>query len=197
MVKRWLCAIALASAASLATLSPAAASCAGPPNLAVQLQSAPVAFVGTVVTTADSGRQARVRVESIWKGQVLPLYVDVDGSSVSGSTAVSSVDRHYQVGQRYLFVPVSEQRPFQDNSCTATRAYTSALASYAPAAAGSPDPALASDPELPVGPWPLIWWAFGATAVLAGAVVMLAWLLARRRGRRRPPTAHKGYPGRA
>jgi hypothetical protein len=153
----------------------AQASCAGPPVLSAQLEAATVAFVGTVVATTDGGRQARVRVESIWKGPSLPLYVDVYGSPASGTNAATSVDRTYQVGQKYLFVPVDDQRPFQDNDCTATQPYTTSVAGYAPADPRTPDPRAASDPELPGGSLlPLaILGAILIVGLLAAAVIVL------------------------
>jgi hypothetical protein len=162
---RWLLAFAVAVPLLLAGSVSARASCAAPPNLTAQLSSAEVAFVGTVVATADGGGLARVKVESIWRGPAQPVYLDVSGSPVAGSNAVSSVDRHYQVGVRYLFVPVAAQRPLQDNSCTPTRPYSASLAAYAPKDARAPDPALTSDPPLPGIDWLAI-------AVIAGASLL-------------------------
>jgi hypothetical protein len=154
--------------------SSANASCARPPGLPVQIDEARVVFVGAVVATTDRGRHARVKVESIWKGPGLPMYVDVSGSPVSGPNTFSSIDRTYQVGQRYLFVPANDQRPIQDNICSATQLYTNSLAAYAPADARGPDPATASDPEQPGTSW--LWAAAVVVAVLlagsAAAVVM-------------------------
>ena len=144
---RWLSALAIGALAALWAAIPAEASCAGPPVLSDQLDAAKVVFVGTVVSTTDGGRLARVKVEGIWKGPSLPVHVQVSGSPAAGSSAVTTVDRKYVAGQRYLFVPVNDQSPFQDNSCTATQPYTSSLAAYSPADPRQPDATAASDPE--------------------------------------------------
>jgi len=102
-------------------------------------------FVGTVVYTSDQERVARVKVESIWRGPELPAYIDVHGSPVSGPFTASSVDRHYQSGTRYLFVPVNANPPFDDNSCSLTQPYTADLVAYAPSDARAAGPATFSD----------------------------------------------------
>ena len=79
--------------------------------------AAPMVFVGTVVSTGYEGRWARVRVEDVWRGPALPAEVELLGSPVAltpvptsppGMPALmtaSTSDRHYSVGERYLFVP--------------------------------------------------------------------------------------------
>jgi hypothetical protein len=50
-------------------LSEASASCAVLPGpIASPLASAPVVFVGTVVSTSNGDREATVKIESIWRG---------------------------------------------------------------------------------------------------------------------------------
>jgi hypothetical protein len=93
--------------------------------------------------------------------------VQVSGSPAAGSSAVTTVDRTYVVGQRYLFVPVNDRSPFQDNSCTATQPYTSSLAAYAPADPRAPDATATSDPEPDGSRW------LALTAVVI-VVLMLA-----------------------
>jgi hypothetical protein len=119
----------------------AEASCAMPSSLRDQIASARLVFVGTVVSTSDGDRIARVSVESIWKGPDLPAYVEVHGSPVSGQNAASSIDRRYRAGERDLFVLFSDTAPFQDNSCSATQVYTAEIAALAPADARLPAPA--------------------------------------------------------
>jgi hypothetical protein len=114
-----------------------------PSSLRDQIASARLVFVGTVVSTSDGDRLARVKVESIWKGPDLPAYVDVHGSPVSGQSAASSIDRHYRTGEQDLFVLFSESAPLQDNSCSATQAYTAEIAALAPADARLPAPVTA------------------------------------------------------
>lgn len=107
-----------------------------------QIRTASVAFVGSVNYTSDNNRTARVKVESIWKGPRLPAYVDVHGEAPgSGTFSASEADHQYQTGQRYLFLPLNAQPPFQDyGECSfSTQPYTVTLASYAPVDATAPD----------------------------------------------------------
>ena len=162
-------------AAALAAASPASvavASCVGLRPLPQEIQSAAVVFVGTVVYTSDGHRQAHVKVESIWKGAPLAAYVDVDGSPVSGPFTASDVDRHYQAGERYLFVLYSASQPFQDNSCSATQQFTSALTTYAPANANAPlAPTLSEQAQNFVV---MHWWQVIAALVAVAAVAVFA-----------------------
>jgi hypothetical protein len=112
--------------------SGAQASCAQMPSLQEAVTTAPLVFVGTVVSTSDGDRVARVSVESIWKGPDLPAYVDVHGSPASGGAGATSVDRKFRVGERDLFVLFSDRPPYQDNSCSATQPYTAGLGALAP-----------------------------------------------------------------
>jgi hypothetical protein len=127
--------------AMMAMPRPAEASCAIQPAFPAVLDSARVVFVGTVTSTSDRDRRATVRVETIWKGPDLPAVVEVFGSPVVGGGAATSVDRSYQVGVRYLFVPTNDGPPFQDNACTPTRPYTPEVAAYIPADARQVQPA--------------------------------------------------------
>jgi hypothetical protein len=105
-------------------------------------------FVGTVTSTSDNDRVARVEVQSIWKGPDLPAHVEVHGSPVSGWNAYSSVDRRFRAGERDIFVLFSASAPLQDNSCSATQIYTAEIAALAPADARSPAPATPGDEVL-------------------------------------------------
>ena len=176
MAARWMAAVIVCGLLVLAGGRPASASCAGggpgSPSLGDQLAAAPVVFVGTVVYTSDQDRVARVKVESVWRGPTMPAYVDVHGSPVSGPFTASSVDRHYQSGGRYLFVPVSGSPPFDDNSCSLTQPYTDALGQYAPTDARSPGPSTPTDAVqnfFGQNPWlvPLLVVVLGASAVVA------------------------------
>jgi hypothetical protein len=141
--------LTVAGALALAGVQTADASCAGggpgSPSLGDRIAAAQTVFVGTVVYTSDQDRVARVKVESVWRGPALPAYVDVHGSPVSGPFTVSSIDRHYQSGTRYLFVPANANPPFDDNSCSLTQPYTADLGAYAPSDARAPVPATFSD----------------------------------------------------
>lgn len=145
MTARWLAPLLVFAAFSLGGATIAQASCIAPPPLKDELSAAPVVFVGMVVSTSDGGRRARVRVESIWKGGSMPSYVDVSGSQASGPTTATSIDRTFESGRRYLFVPFNDRPPFQDNNCSATQPYTVGVAGYAPSDARAPNPYTLAD----------------------------------------------------
>lgn len=158
--------------------SGAAASCAvSPQQTPSSFATAPVVFVGTVVATSNGDREATVRVESIWRGTEMLTYVRISGTPEPGAQA-TSIDRTYQLGMRYLFVPENSSSPFQDDNCTATQLYTTALASQAPSAARPPHPG--GDPS-PPGPNVLPWIEMGVVTLLV-ALGLTAWRL-RPRGR--------------
>lgn len=186
----------VALAAGLAGPSPAQASCVGlfgpggTSTLQALLDAAPTVFVGTVTATAGNNRVARVRVESVWKGSLIPMTVTVSGTP-DQATAATSVDRTFTVGQRYLFVPSSLTAPFQDSSCSATQPYAASLDSLKPATARPPAPG--SDGLDPTGLAFVpgrVWFAIAAAVLLAG----LAWwlLYRRRRGPRHPLSGPEG-----
>ncbi len=132
--------------------------------------SAPVVFVGTVVSTSNGDRAAIVKVESIWRGPDMLTYVRVIGTPEPSAQA-TSVDRKYQAGKRYLFVPENSSSPFDDNNCSATQPYTPALASQAPANARAPQPGGDPGPSAWVAlvPW------IGLGAMVLAAAVIVAW----------------------
>lgn len=158
--------------------SEAVASCAVlPSQIPISFAIAPVVFVGTVVSTANGGREATVKVESIWRGPDLLTYVRVIGTPEPAAQA-TSVDRTYQAGQRYLFVPQNSSSPFQDNNCSATQLYNSALASQAPAGARAPQPG--GDPGQLSGLSLLPWIGAGLILLLAAGGIVWLWRLRRR-----------------
>src|ERR1700730_14047415 len=111
--------------------APAGASCATAGPIAQRLQAATVVFVGRVVTTTNQGRTARVRVEQGRKAApVSDLLTGKRGSD--GTGVASSVDRSFNAGARYLFVPTRDGGQFRDNACSATVEYSGALAPFAP-----------------------------------------------------------------
>ena len=176
---------AAVAALALTGAQTAEASCGGggpgSPSLGDRIAAAPTVFVGTVVYTSDQDRVARVKVESIWRGPGLQAYIDVHGSPVSGPFTASSVDRHYQSGTRYLFVPVNALPPFDDNSCSLTQPFAADLSAYAPTDARAPGPATFSDHiQNFVGQNA---WVLPVLFVLLVATALVA--LIRTRGRRR------------
>jgi hypothetical protein len=132
MTKSWIAALLALGAFGVFGTAGAQASCAQMPSLQEAVTTAPLVFVGTIVSTSDGDRVARVSVESIWKGPDLPAFVDVHGSPASGFGAVTSVDRRFRAGERDLFVLFSDRAPYQDNSCSATQPYTQALSALTP-----------------------------------------------------------------
>ncbi|HLL65380.1 MAG TPA: hypothetical protein VK453_06480 [Micromonosporaceae bacterium] len=98
--------VMLAGVLTVASASPALARCLPDPA------PSPYAFTGTVVATRWDGRLARVRTDG---GRV----VIVRGGA--SRLSVTSVDRYYEVGQRYEFHPTNDRSPYLDNLCTATR----------------------------------------------------------------------------
>jgi hypothetical protein len=167
--------------------SPAEASCAVEPSLREAVAAARVVFVGTVVSTSNEKREARVRVDSVWRGPALTRLVTVSGSSVTGPGTFTSVDRQYQIGQRYLFVPFGQSgQKFEDNNCSATVAYSAVVARLAPSTAATSPPSTVARPFAPPGDGsdltPFIAGLAGAVAVVALVVLARGW----RAGRGRP-----------
>jgi hypothetical protein len=137
-----------------ATGAPASASCVGSPS------PSPYAFNGTVVSTEADGRIAEVIAQDGRK-------VEVRGTP--DASAITTVDRTYQVGARYEFHPVNDSSPYEDNACTATRKLSAADESThaTPIARGD-------DAQSGVGPLilgGLMFLASGATAVFVVALV--------------------------
>ncbi len=174
-MRHLLVAALLAAALAAAGLQTASASCMVPPSSA-QADAAPLVFVGTVQSTSNGDRVARVKVESVWRGGPVPTLVTVAGTPAEGSVA-TSVDRKFTPGVRYLFVPTNASSPFQDNSCTATRPYEARMDSLRPADAQPPRPG-SDGLQQPAEGW-LNPWLAGAAVLLAAGLG--AWLFTRRR----------------
>lgn len=170
-----LIAVSAAALVILAGIEPASASCAMPPPLDEAVAAAPIAFVGTATDVRD-GTIAHFAVEEIWAG---PDLVEVTVHGGEGGGAVTSVDRSFLRGERYLVLPYTDGAELRDNSCTSTQVWTEELARLRPADARTVDattvegePAGSDGSSLP---WILA--AIGAGVVLlAGGT---AWGLAR------------------
>lgn len=181
---------ALVVVGSVLAAGPARASCAAPPPLPRVYAQTDVVFKGTVEEFGNN--TATVRVDDIWKGPPLPETVAVitgvvDDDPDDGLVPASSVDRHLEVGVTYLFFPVNESSPFEDNICTSTRRYRPALERLR-------DPSRSIDPAEPSGEGPseLPRTGTGATLIVWMVVAWLAmglgaWFLFFRRDRSRPP----------
>lgn len=102
------------------------ASCAVQLPLSESLAVSSVVFTGTVVSVAGGDRVATVLVDEVWKGGALPEQVEVRGGP-GDPQSITSVDRSFVKGDKYLFVPINEAPPFEDNACTATQEYSPGL----------------------------------------------------------------------
>ncbi len=107
------------------------ASCVPQPSLSESIAASSVAFTGTVTAVGGGDRIATVIVDEVWKGGPLPSQVQVHGGP-SDPRTTTSVDRTYEQGDKYLFVPVNDESPFQDNICSATQEYSPQLENSRP-----------------------------------------------------------------
>ena len=167
---------ALAALPLLAVPSVVLADCMPPPPLAEAVATADIVFVGTVTQTVNNNTWASVTVEEVWKGPDQPAAVVVHGGP--GGQMMTSVDRTFQAGTRYLFVPyVDPERGLSDNSCSSTTAWGDEIEGLRPEAVRQPvgaEPTTAGfDPGSLVAPI--------AIALIVGAVLLGVGLLARGR----------------
>lgn len=171
-------ALIVAAAAALAVLAgtePAAADCVEPPPLAQAVADAPIVFVGTAVEV-DGGSTARFQVEEVWAG---PDLRDVVVRGGEGGGVVTSVDRSFVEGERYLVLPYADGADLRDNSCTSTQVWSEDLAALRPADArtvgATTDDAASADPD-GSSVLPLALAGLAATGLLVGG----AWGIHRR-----------------
>jgi hypothetical protein len=167
----------LAAYASLAMVSApnAQASCAMPPGVEQAARAADVVFVGTVASTSNRDLWATVVVEEVWRGPDQPRTVLVKGGA--GGDMMTSVDRTFEVGVRYLFFPSPNADGFSDDACSSTMPWSDELLALRPEDARQPIGAAEPDPGSDVG---------GLVAPIAVAIVVAlalvgAGLLARGR----------------
>jgi len=129
--------VAVAALACVLTPSVALADCMMPPPVKEAALKAEILFVGTVTETMNNESWASVAVEEIWRGPDLPVDVVVKGGP--GGNAMTSVDRSFQAGVKYLFFPYAdEQGALADNSCTNTMEWSVDLAALRPASVRQP-----------------------------------------------------------
>jgi hypothetical protein len=168
--------MAVAALAFALAPSVALADCMMPPAVQDAVKSADIVFVGTVTETANRNTWASVAVEEVWRGPDQPATVLVKGGS--GGDMISSVDRSFEAGTKYLFFPyLGEGGELADNSCTNTTPWTADLAQIRPADARQP--LGAAQPEGGVDVAGLI--APLGVALLVGGALLVAGLLARGR----------------
>jgi hypothetical protein len=173
----------LASLLITAFAAPASASCAVQLPLSQSLAASKVVFTGTVVSVVNE-RIATVIVDEVWKGGPLPDQVEVKGGP-GDAQSMSSVDRSFERGDKYLFVPINDTPPFEDNACTATREYSPALEEARPldtSSTGSGSPGVpAGEPQAsPVNEGPNLAGISLIFAVSLAAAMAVGWALKRR-----------------
>lgn len=111
--------------------------CAPDVDIEARIESAPVAFTGTVRALTNQGRTATVDVIRVWKGPDLPKRVEVRGTIATQSKVVTALDRLYALDSTYLFLPPAGAAPrFVENRCSATRTLDAGLAARAPTDGG-------------------------------------------------------------
>ena len=115
---------------ALAVPASALADCQPAGPLAEELAEAPIAFVGTVMRIGPAARagNATFHVEDVWVGHLRET-VTVYGLS---SEQVSEDDRAWQVGARYLVVPIIDGNVLRDSICSATTEWRQELAALRP-----------------------------------------------------------------
>jgi hypothetical protein len=112
--------LAAACLIALATLGAPAgvlAKCVLPVPGQAPWAGADAVFVGTVTGVANGDRWATVLVEEVWLGPDQPAEVVVRGGP---EDAVTSVDRAYVAGMRYVFGVMVENGTLLDNACSGT-----------------------------------------------------------------------------
>jgi hypothetical protein len=114
------------------------ADCAEPPAIERAVTTADIVFVGTVTNVTNSGRWAEVSVGAVWRGPDQPSTLVVRGGP-EGNTA-TSVDRSFEAGVTYLFVPYLDPatNTLADNICTSTTQWRAELDDLRPSDARPP-----------------------------------------------------------
>lgn len=162
------------------------------------MNTSDLVFVGTVVKATNHGRWATFELEQLWKGTPGTNRIEVHAGPADPpgpNEVATSVDRSYELGVRYLVMARDPQAAgfqrlygssnrYEDNSCSATRPYVTALGRFrpksrlprpaapAPVAAPVATPGRSDDPA---------WLAFAVVGgVLAAAVAALVILRRRR-----------------
>jgi hypothetical protein len=117
--------------------APASASCVmAEGSLKARLRDDDIVFVGTVTSTEAGNRLAEVDVEEVWRGNVED-HATVAGGETSPNT-ISSVDREYREGTRYLFTPYAQRKGvYQDSICSDTQRWSTKLGKARPEGATS------------------------------------------------------------
>lgn len=156
------------SVSALLSVAPAAADCMIDERpVEQQIADAEIVFVGTVADLQFE-TTAQFQVEEVWKGTVPADAVVLGGPGEPG--VVTSVDRFWTVGQRYLVFPQAEGGQLRDNSCTPTREWTEDLAAARPADVTTPQASAPAETDRT----PLI--VAAVAVLLVGAVGATVWV---------------------
>ena len=132
-------ALLAATAGMVIGTMPAAASCAPPIPIDQALRDSDSVFVGTVDGLANGGRTANFVVDEVWRGPDLPARTVVDGGP--DGNAITSIDRTWEPGAKYLVFAAVANGKLTDNACSNTQIWTDDLAAHRPTDARSPDDA--------------------------------------------------------
>lgn len=152
------------------------ADCADGPPLAQAVQSADIVFVGTVTATQHRETWATVVVHEVWRGPSQPVDLVIRGGP--GGNSMTSVDRVFEAGVKYLFFPYvdsdAEPLPGQaiglsDNNCSSTTPWAEAMLELRPAEVIQPVVPATTEPGIDLG---------GLIAPTGVALVVAAALLA-------------------
>jgi len=142
-VRRVLVGLLVATSPMLVAPTTASASCVVVPSVEGGLALADVVFVGTVVELDNHGRYATFAVDELWKGSV-DAEVEVRGGppdppgADNGSFVVSSIERRYELGTRYLVTAfegdqhTGDEGGLSDNNCSGTAEWSEELAQFRP-----------------------------------------------------------------
>lgn len=158
---------------------PAGASCAPPVGIADGIGQADIVVVGTVTSARSANRVATVHVEEVWKGDVDETFEVFGGPAAAN--ALTSVDRNYEVGRRYLLFarergahgnPAIFGGRYEDNGCSTTQPWTDTLLQYRPGDARAVGSRVSSAPSVPTTP-PAV-----ATARASQSSKVERWVLA-------------------
>lgn len=184
----------------IGSASRAGASCFASPTVDGDLARSDLVFVGTVKQLANGDRWATFAIEDLWKGDLEGPEVEVHAGPADpggGMSAMSSIDRKYEAGVRYLvfaYDPTSHgymatwgTSRFEDNNCSATQPYSASLDRFRPATAHrvaaatpatipsagpSPSPTSVPSSGRSLAPWIVALSAFALVGAIGCGVVM-------------------------
>ena len=156
------------------------ASCAVPPPIGRAVDEADIVFIGTVTQTTNDDRWATVEVQEVWKGEGIEAVVEVKSGPADPPgpvSPVSSTDRTFEEGVRYLFFPYRVDNELHDDDCTNTTRYRDGLDRFRPRAVHAPIDPIHDDVVEPNRSWV----PYALAGAGAGFVVALIIVFARRR----------------